>query len=517
MQPVISTLRHHSGLVAFLAGASTTLAFAPISLFPLALFGPAVLFWLLLERPGFRTGFLYGLGLMGSGISWLYVSIEQFGELGTVIPILLTFAFVAFVAQLYGLFGWLCLQLGARQTSHNLLLIYPALWVLVEWLRSWVLTGFPWLSLGYSQIDSPLAGYAPLLGLFAVSWAATLCAGLLVTLLTPSTRIRAASLAGLILIGGLGGLLRHIEWSSSHGEPIKVALIQGNIPQKIKWNPEQLMPTLQLFSNLTMQHQDADLIIWPETAVPGLFYRLDAEFFQPLEQLLQESNSSLLFGVVLLDKKQQGYQNAMVGIGANRAIYTKQHLVPFTEYLPLKPLFGPIVEHFTIPMSNFTLHADWQPTIKLGGYTIGMSICYEDAFGSEMIRALPDAEFLVNTSNDAWFGDSLAPHQHLEIARMRALEAGRYLLRGTNTGISAIIGPQGEIVQRSPLLEEHVLRGEIEPMSGLTPYARIGDWGILLLLFGTLSTGLFFRSTGHLYLFWVRQIEIQNLQEQGAK
>ena len=479
-------------IIAFLTGVSTTLAFAPFSLFPMAIIGPAILFWLLLKRPCFHIGFLYGLGLMGSGISWLYVSVEQFGNLGTFIPALFTFAFIAFVAQLYGLFGWLCQHLGSRLAIHNLLLIYPALWVLIEWCRSWLLTGFPWLSVGYSQIDSPLAGFAPILGLLSVSWAVVLSAGLLITVLTTSPKIRAASLLGLVLLWATGEALRSVEWSSSHGKPIKVALIQGNIPQKIKWNPEQLMPTLQLFSDLTMQHKDADLIIWPETAVPGLFSQLDAEFFKPLELLLQESNSNLLLGVVLLDKERQGYQNAMVGLGANRAFYTKQHLVPFTEYLPLKPLFGPIVELFSIPMSNFTLHPNWQPTIKLGEYTIGMSICYEDAFGAEMIRALPEADFLVNTSNDAWFGDSLAPHQHLEIARMRALEVGRYLLRGTNTGISAIIGPQGEILHHSPLFEEHVLRGEIRPMSGQTPYSYIGNWGILLLLISTLSCGLLF-------------------------
>ena len=159
----------------------------------------------------------------------------------------------------------------------------------------------------------------------------------------------------------------------------------------------------------------------------------------------------------------------------------------------MKPLFGPFVEHFSIPMSNFTLHPEWQPTIQIGKHTIGMSICYEDAFGNEMIRALPEAAFLVNTSNDAWFGDSLAPHQHLEIARMRALEAGRYLLRGTNTGISAIIGPQGEIIKRSPLFEQHVLRGEVKPLSGMTPYARLGDWAIMLLLICTLGAGLFIK------------------------
>jgi len=492
MSPISSTLSRYSGLIAFLAGALTTLAFAPFSLYPMAIVGPAILFWLLLKSPGFLTGFLYGLGLMGSGISWLYVSVEQFGDLGTVIPVLFTAAFIAFVAQLYGLLGWLALHLGSRSSLINLLLIFPSLWVLVEWLRSWVLTGFPWLSLGYSQIDSPLAGYAPLFGIFAVSWACTLAAGLLITLFTGSARLRAVSLLALFILAGLGGLLRTIEWSSRYGEPIKVALIQGNIPQKIKWNPEQLMPTLQLFSKLTMQHKDADLIVWPETAVPGLFSRLDEEFFKPLELLLQESSSNLLLGVVLLDKEKGGYQNAMVGLGDNRAFYTKQHLVPFTEYLPLKPLFGPIVELFSIPMSNFTLHPNWQPTIKLGKHTIGMSICYEDAFGAEMIRALPEAEFLVNTSNDAWFGDSLAPHQHLEIARMRALEVGRYLLRGTNTGVSAIIGPQGEILHRSPLLEEHVLRGEIRSMSGQTPYSHIGNWGILLLLISALSSGLFF-------------------------
>lgn len=491
-RPATAWLRY-SGLTAFLSGALTTLAFAPFSIFPLAVLGPAILFWLLLQQPGFRLGYLFGLGLMGSGVSWLFVSIEQFGSLGTLVPALITLVFIAFVALLFGLAGWLCQHLGARLPLYNLLLIYPAVWGLVEWLRSWILTGFPWLSLGYSQIDTPLAGYAPLLGVFGVSWAVVFSAGLLVMLLKGSSHIRPACLAGLILLWGLGGLLCTLEWTTSRGEPIKVALIQGNIPQKIKWNSEQLLPTLNLFSDLTLQHKDADLIIWPETAVPSLFSTLERDFFEPLELLLQESKTELLLGVVLLDKDKKGYHNAMVSLGSSRGAYTKQHLVPFTEFLPLEPLFGPFVKYFSIPMSNFTLKKDWQPTLKVGNHFVGLSICYEDAFGGEMIRALPTAEFLVNTSNDAWFGDSLAPHQHLEIARMRALEAGRYLLRGTNTGISAIIGPRGEIVKRSPLLKQHVLRGEVEPLFGMTPYAMFGNWAVVLLLLCSLGVGFLFR------------------------
>ncbi len=479
----MARLMRYPHLLAILAGALTTLAFAPFHLWPLALFGPALLFllWSGEEGPDFASGFSYGLGLMGSGVSWLYVSIAQFGDLGWLFPLVITFGFVALMALFYGLLGWLAGRFrSSRAVALGLLL--PALWTLVEWLRGWFLTGFPWLQLGYSQIDAPLAGYATVFGVLGVSWMVALSSGLLL-LLAAKGAARWVSLAALLLIWGGGWALSQATWTRPLGDPLQVALVQGNIPQAVKWAPEQLTPSLVLYAQQSKPYFGNDLIVWPETAVSAFQFQVDEAFLQPLEAELKRQGGHLVFGVVQMDEERERYYNAMVALGnPQRDSYHKRHLVPFTEYLPLKSLLWPLVDLFTIPMSDFDAGRDPQPLMRVGPHQAGMSICYEDAFGNEMIQALPQAAYLINASNDAWFGRSLAPYQHLQIARMRALETGRYLLRATNTGISAIIGHRGEVVKRAPLLQLAVLSGKIQPMQGTTPYARYGNLPLLALL-----------------------------------
>jgi apolipoprotein N-acyltransferase len=419
---------------------------------------------------------------MGSGITWLYVSIAQFGDIGWLLPLVITSAFVLLIALFYGLLGWLA---GQFKSSDRLRLIavYPALWVLVEWLRGWVFTGFPWLELGSSQIDTPLAGYGPVLGALGMSWMVALSAGLMaaIAIYRQGRVVFALSLLAIWLSGW--GLLQ-LQWTKAEGEPLTVALIQGNIPQHKKWELEQLLPTLTLYGSKTRQQLGKDLIIWPETAVSAFQFQVDEPFLQPLEAALQKHGSNLVFGVVRLDEDGERYYNAMISMGSGRDSYFKRHLVPFTEYLPLDFIFKPLVDLFTIPMSDFTAGGKPKPLMRVGPHQVGMSICYEDAFGVEMIQALPEAAYLINASNDAWFGDSLAPHQHLQIARMRALETGRWLLRSTNTGISAIVGPKGDMVAKTRLMEVEVLEGSVQPMIGITPYGRFGNLVVLgLLLF----------------------------------
>ncbi|MES9851570.1 MAG: apolipoprotein N-acyltransferase [Candidatus Thiodiazotropha sp. L084R] len=475
-------------LMAFISGGLATLAFAPFNFWILAVLSPLLLFliWHHGRGPSFQTGYAYGVGLLGSGVSWLYVSVAQFGDLGWLFPLVLTLGFILFIALFYGVLGWVASYFDSVAAAPKLVLVYPALWVLMEWLRGWFLTGFPWLQLGYSQIDSPLAGYAPLLGVLGVTWAVSLSAGLLSHLTVVRGR-RLWLLSGLVVIWLGGWLASQIEWSTQNGEPLSVALIQGNIPQAQKWAPEQLTPSLVLYANLSRDNLDKDLVVWPETAVSAFQYQVEEAFIQPLEKRVRDHDSNLVFGVVQMDQTRKHYYNALVALGnEERDSYYKGHLVPFTEYLPLKSILWPLVELFTIPMSDFSARLQEKPLMKVGNHSVGMSICYEDAFGNEIIKALPEAAYLINVSNDAWFGDSLAPPQHLQIARMRALETSRYLLRSTNTGISAIIGPHGEFLSRSALQRQDVLQGEILPMSGLTPYARVGNLAVLIMLIVTL-------------------------------
>jgi len=493
-----------SKTLAFCSGAVAVLAFAPFSLSWVAPLSLTLLFGLwqsTTPSQAFKLGWWFGLGFMGFGVSWLYISIDQFGGIGLPLAIIITLLFVATIALFFGMAGglgrWLC---GSSKTT-NLLLTLPAVWALTEWVRGWFLTGFPWLSMGYSQLDSPLQGAAPIAGIFGVSWLVALTAALMTLICSqlisaPALRPKAIvkpllGVGAIAMIWLAAHLLDKHHWTSPAGDPIKVTLIQGNIPQELKWEPSQFGSTMRLYTDLTRANWESDLIIWPETAIPAFYHRVKDDLLDPLEAEAQSHNTDLLVGIALQGSEDKSYFNAMVSLGKERDSYRKRHLVPFGEFLPLKWLLSPLIDFLHIPMSDFSAGDDSKTVLNLAGYPAGISICYEDAFGEEIIQALPEAAFLVNASNDAWFGDSLAPHQHLEIARMRALESGRYLLRATNTGISAIIGPKGEIQGLSAAFEKAVLTREITPMQGMTPYASIGNWGIVSAMLILLLVSLF--------------------------
>ena len=469
-------------LLAFAGGALALLAFAPWSLYPLAFAGTALLLALwrtATPRQAFFEGYAFGLGLLGFGVFWVHISIDQFGNVGTLLAILITLLFIASMALYYGLAGWLALRLaGDRACSGPALLLFCSLLLSAEWLRGWLFGGFPWLALGYSQIDGPLGAWAPVLGVYGVSWLVYLSAALVISLVLTG-RWRLVALGGLVLIWGGALLLEGHPWTQPAGRSLQVAIVQGNVPQALKWRREMRQPTLQRYLGLTRGQWDKDLVVWPETAVPALADQVEASLLAPLEREVQAHGRSLLLGVPV--REQGRYYNSMLSLGASRGRYDKRHLVPFGEFMPLKGLLQPLVDWLNIPMSDFSAGRAAKPLLQLAGYPAGISICYEDAFGEEVIEALPEAAFLVNASNDAWFGDSLALHQHLEIARMRARESGRYLLRATNTGISALIDQRGALLARSPLNRQFVLEGELVPMQGMTPYARFGNRGVLLL------------------------------------
>ncbi len=481
-------------LLALLAGCGTLFAFSPYGLYPLAIVGPALLLLLwsvATPRLALLEGWLFGLGLLGTGVFWLHISIDQFGNVGTSLAVLITVIFVALLALFYGLAGWLGRRLvhesgaGARG-----LMMFALLWLLSEWLRGWLFGGFPWLSLGYSQIDSVLAGWAPIVGVYGVSLAVVLSAACLLLFFQPGWRLIAA--LGLLALWGGGALLTAVEWGRPIGAPLRVSIVQGNIPQSEKWKRENLQPTLDLYQRLTRSHWDRDLIIWPETAVPAFARQVERRFLAPLSKESERHHSTLLLGIADWDPQQRRYYNAMLSLGEERGAYYKRHLVPFGEFMPMQWLLQPLIDWLRIPMSNFAPGMAQKPLLNLSGYPAGISICYEDAFGNEVIQALPEAAFLVNASNDAWFGDSLALPQHLEIARMRALESGRYLLRATNTGISAIIAPDGSLQEVSPAFQRHVLSGSLVPMGGSTPYVRFGN-GLVIGLAGLLLALLWWR------------------------
>ncbi len=477
-------------IFALLSGSILPLAFAPYSIFPIAILSLIILILLWQNVTPQRAcwrGFLYGIGMFGVGVSWVHISFYQFGGLPMVGAILLTLAFVVVIAFYPALLGWLIIRFFPK---HNLILL-PAAWTLMEWIRGWLFTGFPWLSIGYSQIDSPLNSFAPLLGVYGVSWVTVLTAVLLIYSFN-FKRLKQSGIAILILISlWIVGLLANVEWTKPIDKPLQVALVQGNVPQEFKWLSGFQLPSMQRYLEISQLHRDADLIIWPETAIPLFYHEIPSYAPGFLDELMLEHTeykTDFLIGVPTMNADGT-YYNAVMSFSAKPSFYYKNHLVPFGEYIPLQVVFGNLLKLLNIPMSEFSAGAAKQVPLTSVGHAVGISICYEDAFGALIRNSLPEAKLLINVSNDAWFGNSIAPPQHLEIARMRALETGRYLLRATNTGISAVIDNKGKIIAQAPQFEITALRAEVQPYNGITPYVRFGDnliiiWSLLSIILG---------------------------------
>ncbi|WP_455210751.1 apolipoprotein N-acyltransferase, partial [Kaarinaea lacus] len=397
-----------------------------------------------------------------------------------------TFVFVLIWAFIPALLSFIVVRYFQRsRLTIKLLLIMPGLWVLFEWVRNWLFTGFPWILLGYSHVDGPLAGYGPVFGVYGISWLLMFCAGLLVLIVLERGKWRYYYVVCMLTVFTVGLAAEKLHWTQPYNKPLKASLIQGNIAQDIKWHPDQRRPTIDLYTRLTRAHWDSDLIIWPETALP-LYYHQAEDILQRLADEARTNHTDLLIGLPVIDfSKGKRYYNSIVSIGSKTDFYHKRHLVPFGEYLPLQSVLGGLLDFFHIPMADFSSGPADKSYLAVAGVNAGISICYEDVFGEEVIRALPEANILVNVSNDAWFGDSFAPHQHLQKARMRAIETGRPMLRATNNGVSALIDDKGKFIAVSPQFEEVVLSGEVQPMRGNTPFSLYGNW--VVIAFSALS------------------------------
>ena len=478
---------------ALAAGALTVAAFAPLAVFPLPFLTLAglLLVWRRAATPqaALWTGFAFGAGLFGVGASWVYVSLHDFGMMPAPLAAIGTFAYCAILSLYPAVAGW-CLARLRLGRLVPALFAFPALWTFFEWLRGWVFTGVSWLALGYSQVDSPLAGFAPVVGTYGVSFVTALCAGLLVIVVAGSGKARLAGGVALVFAFGLGQLARQIDWTSPQGTPLKVALVQGNIPQDLKFQPDRYAATLATYKRL-IEASQGQLIVLPETAIPRFLDAVDPGYLRDITRIALEHRADILVGVPIRDPDGR-YFNSVISMGTSPSQrYDKAHLVPFGEFVP--PGFGWIVKTFAIPLSNFSLGSKNPKPLALAGQRVAPNICWEDAFGEEIIRQLPEATLLVNVSNVAWFGDSLAPAQHLQISRMRALEAGRAMLRATNTGVTAIIDPRGKVVARLPQFTEGVLEGEVRGHAGASPYVKFGNTPIVLMCVVLLGALVFIR------------------------
>ncbi|HSH40735.1 MAG TPA: apolipoprotein N-acyltransferase [Arenicellales bacterium] len=470
-------------LAAAAAGGIGVLGFGPIGQFWAVLLSAAALLWLWWDATPRRAawlGFAWGAGLFGIGVSWVYVSMHVYGHMPPWMAVVVVIVFVAILSLYPALVGWVFRRWLARRALIGALAGLPALWALAEWVRGWALSGFPWLSLGYSQVDSWLSGWSPVLGVYGVSWLVMLTAALAVAALRRGLRPWwAAAVAVAVWGGGLG--MGQVRWAEPQGDPLEVALVQGNVSLDRKWDADERPRILNRYLSLSNHLEDRDLVVWPESALPYFIHEVDNRIWESMRRHPAD------FVLGMLESRTDGRSvrtyNSVVAITEDDPqLYRKVHLVPFGEYLPLEPLFGWVIDYLKIPMSDFDAwDGPEQGPLQAAGTGLGMTVCYEDAFPEETIKPLPAAGVLVNVSEDAWFGDSLAPHQRIQMARMRAMESARPMLRAANTGVSAIIDHRGRLTASSQQFVATVVKGPVQPMQGATPFVRWGNAGIVVL------------------------------------
>ncbi len=478
-------------LLAIIAGALSVFAFAPFNVYLIAWITPAVLFYTLSNaksnKQHFYLGWLFGIGYFAAGASWPFYSIYFFAHAPLVAAIIGVALFVIIVAFFtLGLFGLVAAQFKQLSLMSRLLFFYPATWVLFEWFRAWFLTGFPWLYLGNTQIDTVFAAYAPIFGVLGVSLICVMVAGAVLYLVHDRLSNNSLSflpIAVIVLVTLCAFGLGKIDWTKKTGDPINVAVLQSNISQEEKLNPDNLQSMIDLYLEMTHQNPQSDLIVWPETALFATFNKHMESLILPLQKSLREKQVVLIGGFFI--NKDNAVENSVLAVSKNyRELYSKRHLVPFGEYIPLAKYIRWMGDW--IPRSNISAGKPEKGTLQIIDQLAQMTICYEDAFGSEIIKSLPDATLLINVTHDGWFTGSFQPAQHMQIARMRSLETGRYMVRATTTGPAGIINEKGKVLATAKQYTQKVITHNVQAYTGATPYVRWGNWLIVSIL--TLAT-----------------------------
>lgn len=481
------------------AGALFTTGLAPYD------FWPAVpiscgLFLCLLHRwrnkSAFLTGWLYGAGFFLTGASWVYVSIRIYGHAPAVLAGLLTGAFCLGLALLHGGLALLYSRFLKSRRWWSGALGFPALWVLFEWLRSWLLTGFPWLYAGYAALDTPLAGWAPITGVFGLSlWLTALGAAVAVFLESRERRSLSYFLSGLLLIAVTGQALRAIPWTRPTGSIQRVAIYQPNIELEKKWNRQFRASILEQYRATSLPlYTSADVLLWPESALPALREQV-SDYLRDADLRAQSGGSTLITGIAT--RSDRGLHNSIIALGSGKGVHHKQKLVPFGEYVPLEQWLRGLIDFFDLPMSQFVPSQQPYTHLTAGNYDVAPFICYEVVYPDYVTLGARGSNWLITVSNDSWFGDSIGPLQHLQMARFGALATGRDMIRGTNNGVSAIINHRGDITASTPQFSETVLTGDIQPRSGETPVMRTGSWPVLLMSLSIITFSIIKRQSGH--------------------
>lgn len=482
--PLSAGLRYSA---AGLSGALLPLSLAPLSWWPVAIVSCASLFTVtsgLNNKQLFLTNLIFGIGLYATGASWVYVSIHHYGQAPALLAGLMTGAFAVGLGLVFALPMQL---LSLARTRSGLLsaCCFAAVWTLGEWFRGWFLTGFPWLYLGYGQVDTWLTGWLPVFGVLGVSFIIALSAALCSQIIGDMQDGNARGLKGiskkLLLIASLwsgGFLLQPLSWTTEADTVVDVSLVQPDNPVLDKWQAEALPGILADFRELAQAQRQQDLIVWPESAIPAMRHEIE-DFLEQMDGRARQQNTALIAGMPEYNFSDQRYFNSVISLGTASGGYRKRRLVPFGEYVPLEHWLRGVIGFFDLPMSAFSSGDNQQPPITFGAHKIATAICYEIAYARPLARDAGEADILLTVSNDTWFGNSFGPHQHLQIARIRALESQKPLLRATNDGITAFIDARGKVEKQLARFVPGVLDGQVIPRSGLTPYSGWTDTPVL--------------------------------------
>lgn len=483
--------------LSFVAGAALTLAFAPFAIYALAFISPALLLfvWLRLAKkpiPAMIAGFSFGIGFFATSVSWVFVSIYTYGHAPTWLAILITGLLVSVLALFPAVQGLALSKLLSKDHLIKNLFLFPSSWVLLEWIRSWFCGGFPWMFLGYTQLHTPLKNLAPLFGVYGISFAiAFTSVGLVYLILTKKILPKILILFTLLLLWGSCLFLGTKQWTEQQNTMLRVSLIQGNIPLEMKWSASQIKNILNNYYQLSSEHWNSPIIIWPEGAIPATQLQVP-KYLKSVAAVAAKHNTDIVSGIIYQKPNTDQFYNAIITLGKNKSLYLKKHLVPFGEYFPLKKLTIWILNFMNMPWSDFTRGPKFQPIFRADNLKIAPFLCYEISYPNLALQYLPQAQLLLTISEDSWFGKSLAAAQQLEIAQIRSLETGRYQLVCANSGFTAIIDPKGQIIAKAPAFQQAVVSGDIYPMTGATPWVNYGHYLWLVLVLSLFVIGLSF-------------------------
>jgi len=490
--------RYVGSALALATGAALALSFAPFEWWPMALLCPAALIALwqgATPRRAAALGFWFNFGTFSVGTYWLYISLRILGHAPIPLALLLMLGLAAIMGAYHALLGWVVAKFFPARGALRWLIAIPGAWALLEWWRSWFLTGFGWMALGYAHTDNWLGALAPLVGQYGLGLITLVMAGGLVTLLFGHVRERITAGALITAFWVIALLLRGVEWTGPYGKPITVAVVQGAVPQDEKWIASNLDNILELYRTRTREAYGANLIVWPESAIPDLT-NYHVRYFRDIYAEASARGSALVVGAMHAEENAASgevevYNSVLAMDNATPGVswHNKHHLVPFSEYFPVPEFISTWLRLKGLPYASFNRGAAQQPPLEAAGQRIATGVCYEDAYGATLLPTMRTATLLLNVTNDSWFGRSTARYQHLQISRLRAMETGRPMVRAANDGVSALIGSRGELLVTAPEYEANVMRGELQPRMGLTPYARVGNWPIvsLALVFGLLG------------------------------